>query len=299
MSFEKLSEWQKRRRRLGSSTCNGTLLSHLGFTAKRRYGPPPSYPSLKVPGLNAPIPPNSTFGYQTGGWGKPPVDEQGNPIYGDVFGENIVYEDSDVEVDKLQSWGDLDSEAEETSEEEEEEEEEETEQVHEAPSEELEMEEETASVDESAVTGTMSVETGFASSLPSGLETPDAIDLRKATDKAAKQLYTVLEQKNAHVDRSTLVGSDHVYVVPEKEKWPVSGSEKKSDETQKAEGDVEVTIDPSELEGLDEDAIQALYQEKLQEARASRRKEDFSDMVAAKAAQQKRKTASKKDNFKF
>lgn len=247
-----------------------------------------------MPGLNAPIPPNSTFGYQTGGWGKPPVDEQGEPIYGDVFGENIVYEDSDLEVDKLQSWGDLDSEAEETSEEEGEEEEE-PEQPMEEPDMEVETEE-AISIDEGTITGTMSVETGFASSLPSGLETPDAIDLRK--DKAAKQLYTVLEQKLARVDRSALMGSDHVYVVPEKEKWPV-GNEQKEEAGQKlGEGEVDVALDPAELEGLDEEAIQALYAEKLKQAKAAKRKEDFSDMVAAKAVQQKR-TIAKKDNFKF
>jgi hypothetical protein len=52
----------------------------------QRYGPPPSYPNLKIPGLNAPIPPGASFGYHAGGWGKPPVDAAGNPIYGDVFG---------------------------------------------------------------------------------------------------------------------------------------------------------------------------------------------------------------------
>jgi len=26
------------------------------------------------------------FGYHAGGWGKPPVDESGKPLYGDVFG---------------------------------------------------------------------------------------------------------------------------------------------------------------------------------------------------------------------
>lgn len=51
-----------------------------------RYGPPPSYPNLKIPGLNAPIPEGTSFGYHAGGWGKPPVDEKGKPLYGDVFG---------------------------------------------------------------------------------------------------------------------------------------------------------------------------------------------------------------------
>jgi splicing factor 3B subunit 2 len=41
---------------------------------------------LKIPGLNAPIPDGSSFGYHAGGWGKPPVDEFGRPLYGDVFG---------------------------------------------------------------------------------------------------------------------------------------------------------------------------------------------------------------------
>lgn len=52
----------------------------------QRYGPPPSYPNLKIPGLNAPIPEGCSFGYHAGGWGKPPVDESGKPLYGDVFG---------------------------------------------------------------------------------------------------------------------------------------------------------------------------------------------------------------------
>ena len=51
----------------------------------QRYGPPPAYPNLKIPGLNAPIPEGASFGYHPGGWGKPPVDENGVPLYGDVF----------------------------------------------------------------------------------------------------------------------------------------------------------------------------------------------------------------------
>uniref|UniRef100_A0A0R3RRG0 PSP domain-containing protein n=1 Tax=Elaeophora elaphi TaxID=1147741 RepID=A0A0R3RRG0_9BILA len=54
--------------------------------AMQRYGPPPSYPNLKIPGLNCPIPEGCAFGYHAGGWGKPPVDEMGKPLYGDVFG---------------------------------------------------------------------------------------------------------------------------------------------------------------------------------------------------------------------
>ena len=49
----------------------------------QRYGPPPSYPNLKIPGLNAPLPsPDCHYGYHAGGWGKPPLDAYGRPVYG-------------------------------------------------------------------------------------------------------------------------------------------------------------------------------------------------------------------------
>jgi splicing factor 3B subunit 2 len=58
----------------------------------QRYGPPPSYPGLRIPGLNAPIPEGAQWGYHPGGWGKPPVDEYGRPLYGDVFGASAIAE---------------------------------------------------------------------------------------------------------------------------------------------------------------------------------------------------------------
>lgn len=67
--------------------------------AQQRYGPPPSYPNLKIPGLNAPIPEGCSFGYHAGGWGKPPVDESGKPLYGDVFGTSHL--DNDVRLKVL------------------------------------------------------------------------------------------------------------------------------------------------------------------------------------------------------
>ena len=51
---------------------------------------------VQVPGLNAPIPPGAQFGYQPGGWGKPPVNEDGIPLYGDVFAEHQFDEDDDT-----------------------------------------------------------------------------------------------------------------------------------------------------------------------------------------------------------
>ena len=43
--------------------------------AMQRYGPPPSYPQLVIPGVNAPIPKGAEWGFKRGQWGHPPVDE--------------------------------------------------------------------------------------------------------------------------------------------------------------------------------------------------------------------------------
>ncbi|KAL0244764.1 hypothetical protein GEMRC1_008846 [Eukaryota sp. GEM-RC1] len=68
---------------------------------QQRHGPPPSYPLLKIPGLNAPIPPGAKYGYHPSGWGKIPVDINGRGLYGDVFAEQV--EEEEVQEKKL--WG--------------------------------------------------------------------------------------------------------------------------------------------------------------------------------------------------
>ncbi|GBG24842.1 Splicing factor 3B subunit 2 [Hondaea fermentalgiana] len=54
----------------------------------QRHGPPPSYPGLRVPGVNAPLPAGARFGFHEGGWGKAPVDQFGRPLFGEgVFAQ--------------------------------------------------------------------------------------------------------------------------------------------------------------------------------------------------------------------
>jgi splicing factor 3B subunit 2 len=68
----------------------------------QRYGPPPSYPGMRIPGLNAPLPtPECQYGYHPGGWGKPPLDPFGRPLYGGnpfdppgTFGRNADDDDA-------------------------------------------------------------------------------------------------------------------------------------------------------------------------------------------------------------
>ena len=94
-------------------------LAPLPIRAPRRLPAPP--PPRRIPGLNAPIPPGAEFGYHAGGWGKPPVDDGGVPVYGDVFGADGADDDSGDELARGARWGALESEPEESSEEEEEE----------------------------------------------------------------------------------------------------------------------------------------------------------------------------------
>ncbi|KXZ47434.1 hypothetical protein GPECTOR_35g872 [Gonium pectorale] len=260
----------------------------------QRYGPPPSYPNLKIPGLNAPIPPSCTFGYHPGGWGKPPVDQDGNPLYGDVFNEHGGDQESDDEVDKVSLWGAMEELEVESSEEEEEEEEEQAEEGAQPPLDEEAMSEGIASgLASGMVSGLAS---GIASSLPSGIETPDTFNLRKEPE-GPRQLYTVLEQKQVAVGATGIMGTDHVYVIPGADKQAAGGAaaKKKPDFLKHLSADVEVTISPEELEGLDEAGVKALYDAKVAELRSAHRREDFSDMVAAKAAAQKRKQQAQQD----
>ena len=55
----------------------------------QRYGPPPAFRLMSIPGLSAPIPTGAAFGFGPGQWGRPPTDASGVPLYGDVFGVHI------------------------------------------------------------------------------------------------------------------------------------------------------------------------------------------------------------------
>ena len=261
------------------------------LVAMQRYGPPPSYPSLRIPGLNAPIPPGAQFGYHPGGWGKPPVDEYGNPIYGNVFAEQDDDDDDELPATQVH-WGDLEEESEEEEEEEEESEEEEEEE-----------EEEEAEEQEAEADGIASTVSGLA-----GIETPAEVQIRKGTETpdtgAPKSLYQVLEQRTAHAGPSGIMASDHVYVVPDKTKKMSSAAARRLEQLKKGmPDDLDISIDPADLESLDDEALRDLYDAKVAEQRLASGKEDFSDLVASKAAAQKRKAeekaGSKEKKFKF
>ncbi|PWV08541.1 putative spliceosome-associated protein [Trypanosoma cruzi] len=56
-----------------------------GMQAMRRL--PPAYPTIKVPGLNAPIPPGAQWGNGEGQWGQPPRNEKNTFLFPGVMEE--------------------------------------------------------------------------------------------------------------------------------------------------------------------------------------------------------------------
>eukprot|EP00956_Cyclotella_meneghiniana_P034661 scaffold107230_cov69-Cyclotella_meneghiniana.AAC.4 len=184
----------------------------------QRFGPPPSYPNVKIPGLNAPIPAGASYGYHVGGWGKPPVDQFGRPLYGgDPFGAPESNKDENGEGDTTledlyglsnntnggmmtsglvtsdgkalgkKSWGAMPSAyGDEESDEEMEESSEEEESSSEEEEEEEEEGEEKMQPPATAADGMVNRAPGMDSVLPDGVDSvvpSSAIDLRKPGDE--------------------------------------------------------------------------------------------------------------------
>jgi len=213
------------------------LRGALGMTSEKspppwlmnmqRYGPPPTYPSLTIPGLNAPLPEGCSYGFHVNGWGKPPVDAFGRGLYGDVFGPPSdglgAAEDGwkTTGPDEISSdgkrlsrsfWGALPSAKPEEEEESEEEE------MEDSSSDEEEGEEERVLTKEGAAAllgsgmDLMEPSDGLDSVAPSS-----AVDLRKAAGDETpkpKQLYTVLETKEAARQSGAIFHSETAYVLP-------------------------------------------------------------------------------------
>lgn len=170
--------------------------------AMQRYGPPPSYPNLRIKGLNAPIPEHAQWGFHPGGWGKPPMDEFNRPLYGDVFTvQRSAQADQDVTIQR-DLWGEIEPAVEESEDEEDDEEE-----MQEMDEDEDEDETASQAPDRSGLEtpSGMATPSGMQSvnsTVPGGLETPDFIDLRKKPTvshepEAGRDLYQVVPECDA------------------------------------------------------------------------------------------------------
>lgn len=259
--------------------------------AMQRYGPPPSYPNLKIPGLNAPIPEGCAFGYHAGGWGKPPVDENGKPLYGDVFGTNITHIDDigeDLNVDRT-LWGELESESEEESEEEEEEEDKDGQ----------------APPDESGLVTPAEglVTPSGLTSIPAGMETPEAIELRKKKIESEMEgndtpmLYHIIPEKRNERIGNAMMASSHVYDMSNVATQPPQAAAAARRPAGEREGMIELALDPSELD-MDSDAMAVRYEQQIRENQSQLQKEDLSDMLTEHMAKQKNKRKRQQQDTK-
>uniref|UniRef100_A0A1I8AQQ8 PSP domain-containing protein n=1 Tax=Steinernema glaseri TaxID=37863 RepID=A0A1I8AQQ8_9BILA len=270
--------------------------------AMQRYGPPPSYPNLKIPGLNSPIPEGCAFGYHAGGWGKPPVDEYGKPLYGDVFGLEVpalpdIEDESKIE---RKHWGEMGSDVESSDEESEEEED-------------VDMDGEEVPVESGFITPAptegFATPSGMTSGVPVGAETPDNIEFRKkkgdesvAGDNTPAPLYTVLPEKRVERLSGQMMASTHVYDINAKKAVSADG--------------IELSLNPEDLDMSDMRGLEQKYEEQLRKQKgqkeADTENDDLSDMVAEHSAKQNRKRKAhetkksssgsekrKSTNFKF
>ncbi|RPB05450.1 DUF382-domain-containing protein [Choiromyces venosus 120613-1] len=268
----------------------------------QRFGPPPSYPSLKIPGLNAPIPPGAQWGFHPGGYGKPPTDEYNRPLYGDVFGvlQSQAPTQTGEPVEKT-LWGELVHEEEDEDESDEEEDEDEDQEGDDDIAEGL------------TTPSGMDTPSGMVSSVPSEFEPVDGgFELRKRRDgteteedAVQKSLYTVLPEQN--IRAKGFFGGERAYDIGKAGNYtnlPVLGQE---DRKRKKPGDIEVALDPSTLEadGLSSEAVKKQY-EAAQEAQRRERQgfqEDLSDMIAAESRKRQKReeenAKKKKDKYRF
>ncbi|GJD10030.1 Splicing factor 3B subunit 2 [Galdieria sulphuraria] len=268
----------------------------------QRYGPPPSYPRLRIPGLNAPIPPGASFGYQPGGWGKPPVDEYGRPLYGDVFGDGNIseyapgYGTEEIYVPPeahTYHWGELEPiEAEEMEDGEQQQNGEEEEEMDENAAEMYDMPYNNSQSREEEYASGMESSSSF---LPGGVATPaTTVELRKSSqlpsdyqnaNSASKHLYQVVPEKKAEIGNS-IMATSFVYDIPKDSQLNATGS-----------SEVQVSISPDDLQKWNREKAKEKYEQakmdKKQQAEYQKG-EDVSDIVAEGLAKQNRELERRK-----
>lgn len=273
----------------------------------QRYGPPPSYPGLRIPGINAPIPPGAQWGYHPGGWGKPPVDEYNRPLYGDVFGVAQQQQQEDekqrqVHHEPVQRtlWAEFDPTLEVDDDDEDEEEEDEEEEAEDEQG------------DEEGAGEEMANDYSHGGESPEGTQTPaltgtavpEHIELRRQAeaeeDDTGKSYYQVLPEQARRVQG--FMGSQHGYDLSAAGvNAPVLGEER--ERKRKPGEDVSVSINPDDLDTLSKDELASRYDDERRRAANKHWDNDLSDMVAEQAAAASRKrqkqTRAPKEKFRF
>jgi len=233
--------------------------------AMQQHGPPPSYPRLAIPGVNAPLPQGARWGLGANEWGRPPVGMNGRPLWyhpkvsvldppfapGSITatGEPVpksnlpsTMRTSDgnrlwgvfrpIPIEGEQDWVEPEATEEQDAM--------------------VELEEDVAG-DQTTVQvgGSSTAPAAAASTGEEELETGGKLDAmtvdsirRRGTEAGPKRLYTVLEEQAVSTG-SGMFGTTHVYV-------PAGGSSSTG---------VELSITPEELENMDDAMIKRKYME--------------------------------------
>ncbi|RBR18485.1 uncharacterized protein FIESC28_06067 [Fusarium coffeatum] len=280
---------------------------------QQRFGPPPSYPTLKIPGLNAPPPAGGSWGFHPGGWGKPPVDEFNRPLFGgDVFGLAAsggqgqgaaqILTGAGEPVEK-NLWGELQPREEESEEEEEESDEEEEEDDEDVPG-------------GTETPSGLETPGGYASTVQpdygQGVETSIAgeMDLRKERrgydteeSSAPRSAYTVLPERQVRAEG--FFGSDRVYDLKQNQAAqragvPVLGAD---DDTRKRKkpGDIDVALDVDSLhnnDGISKDDLRRKFEEGKKEEGVGAKwayDDDLSEMIAQESRKRQKTEAERNE----
>ncbi|XP_026192441.1 splicing factor 3B subunit 2 [Cyclospora cayetanensis] len=193
-----------------------------------KYGPPPAYPRLRVPGLNAPIPTGASYGYQPGGWGRPPVDDSGKLLFQapeeELEEEDAMQLQAGDRTNVEGMWGELPPDVEVQQEEEED-------GKPRGVGSELRSricfsvaEQEGTAGGEGAQPTSETPFAGGASSVGGstlGLESPASLELQQRRGGGASSVassgpraYTILTPQDATVQQGQLFGVKHTYRIP-------------------------------------------------------------------------------------
>ncbi|KAI9756097.1 MAG: hypothetical protein M1835_000772 [Candelina submexicana] len=266
---------------------------------QQRFGPPPSYPALKIPGLNAPPPAGGQWGFHPGGYGKPPVDDYNRPLYGgDIFGVLQPQQNTQLgEPVEKNLWGEL-QEPEEESEDEE------------SDDDEDEGDEDDVGTGLQTPSG-LTTPGGMASTVPSEFGGAESVagefDLRKQrrgieTEESIhpQSAYQVLPERE--IRAQGFFGGDRAYdlrAAQGNQNLPLLDQDDRNRKRKKP-GDVDVAIDPEALQandGMSKDDIKKRYEtQKSQEQGpwGAGFEEDLSDMIASESRKRQKRDEEKK-----
>jgi splicing factor 3B subunit 2 len=161
----------------------------------QRIGPPPAYPSLRIPGVNAPIPPGASWGFQAGQWGAPPLDARGQPMFTPKPRLRSVDAANANELSSFGLWGRIkiagDDEHDQLA----------------------EGDDEAEQSDSDSSSSSSSSSDDESDDSDDDDDDDNDSDSDDDEEKQQRSLYRVLDEQKRNIDATSVMGSDRQYVV--------------------------------------------------------------------------------------